>query len=473
MALPVERTLGQDLLAFGVASVTAQLVSAATTPIYTRVLGPSEFGVLETAMAVISFGMTLFALGFDQAVVVQVAQTADRRKQGPVLGSAVALPTAAATVVGLIVVAGALLLGGGGALICTAIGLPFLLSSYLSQQGLRSLDLVRPFVWSVALRSLVATLLSCALIFTISPNATGVLAGLVIGAALATLTNVIALNRSVPMAVTAPSTRELLRFGLPLLPSALAGWSSMLVDRLVLASKVSFQEVGIYGVATRISGLLLTLLFGFQTAWTARAVKDFHHDPATEPRRRSEALLLLCVGIGFGGTTLCAFGPELVAILGGSQYADAAYVLPVLVLSNAVFAISAVAQVPALATGRTGTISWIALGSAALNLVLNLVLIPWFGIMGAAVSTLVAFLVFSGAMLLVSRGIRRAALPIGRVAAIWAALAPIAFLGFVPVSLLLFVAKVVLLASAAVALHRLRLFTVDEARRILLGQRGE
>lgn len=444
-------------------------MSAATTPLYTRVLGPTQFGVLETAMAVVSLGLTILVLGFDQGVVVQVSAQRDPKRQGAIIGSSIALPTALTIVCATGGMVASIRSDHRLVVLSVAIGLPFLVASYVSQQGLRALDAVRPFIWSVAFRSLAATVITCGLILTVSPNAAGVVIGTALGAAFAVAANLWALRRRVPLASTQSATRGLLQFGLPLLPSAMAGWSSMLIDRLVLASRISFQEAGIYSVASRISGLLLTVLFGFQTAWTARAVADFHDHPDVEPQHRSEALLLLGGVVGISGAALCAFGPELVAILGGPEYSSAATVLPVLVLANATYALTAVAQIPALATARTGAISAIAVASAGVNLALNLALISAWGMVGAATATLAAFTVMSGAQILLGRSISPAGLPLGRVGLIWVAMTPVAMTGLLSTSPRLFAIKALLLGVAAVSMHRFRLFTYGEAKRILFG----
>lgn len=463
------QSLGRDLLTFGTASVAAQLVSAATTPIYTRVLGPTEFGVLETAMAGVSLALTVLVLGFDQGVVVRVSTARDAASRGAVIGSSLLLPTGIAAVgsmgVGLIAVGNR----SDSVLLSVAIGMPFLIAAHVSQQGLRSLDLVSPFLWSVGLRSLATAAVTCVVILSISPTATGVILSMVAGAAGAAAMNVRTLNRREHLSASRSATRDLLRFGLPLLPSAIAGWSSMLVDRLVLASRVSFEDVGIYSVAARIAGLLLTALYGFQTAWTARAVADFHHCTEEDPQRRSEAMLLLGCGIGISGAAICAFGPELVAVLGGPEYSSAMTVLPILVLANCVFSITTVTQIPALATGKTVWISVSMLLAAATNLGLNLLLVPWLGMTGAATATLAAFSLLSTLQLLISRSIRPADLPVSRVLLIWLALTPLAAVGYLPWSPILTGFKALLLVAAALSLHQFHLFRFEEVKRILLG----
>lgn len=467
MTGPAQPTLGRDLAVFGVASLVAQVVSAATTPIYTRVLGPSEFGLYETALAVASLAMTVLMIGFDQGVVVEVARSNQPKDRGATLGSSLATPTALALVAGFVGMVISILTGGSVIAIVVVVTTPLMMLSWLSQQGLRAIDAVGPFLWSVGYRSVAATAITCILIFAVQPTAAMVLLGTGVGAGLAVISNVIATGRRYPLRLSANSTRQLLRFGVPLLPSLIAGWSSMLVDRLVLARWSSFEEVGVYSVAARVSGLLLTGMYAFQTAWTARAVAAYHQHPEREADDRRRAFLLLGALLGFGSAVLIAFGPEMIALVGGSAYASADPILPILVISSAIFSISAVAQIPALATGRTGAISTAAVVSAVVNLALNLLLVPAFGLLGAAMATLMAFSMLTTWNLLISRSIAPAGLPIGQVAWIWLALLPVGLLGLFEPTVPLLALKVASIGLAVFGLHRVKLLTYGELLDIL------
>lgn len=467
MSETTQPSLGRDLAVFGVASLLAQLVSAATTPIYTRVLGPSEFGLYETALAVASLAMTIFMIGFDQGVVVEIARSNQPEDRGATLGSSLGLPATLSLGVGFVGLVTLTLAGGPALAVVLVVAAPLMMLSWLSQQGLRAIDAVGPFLWSVGFRSVVATAITCVLIFAAQPTAAMVMLGTGFGAGLAVLSNVITTGRRYPLRVDAASTRRLLRFGVPLLPSLIAGWSSMLVDRLVLARWSTFEDVGVYSVAARISGLLLTGMYAFQTAWTARAIGAFHQRPESEADERCRAFLLLGSLLGLGGAVLIAFGPELIALVGGSAYESADPILPILVISSAIFSISAVAQIPALATGKTGAISAAAVASAIVNLSLNLLMVPVFGLLGAALATFASFSVLTAWNLLISRSIAPAGLPVGRVALLWIALLPLGMLGLFEPSIRMLVVKMTFVGFAVFGLHRARLLTYGELHQIL------
>ena len=61
------------------------------------------------------------------------------------------------------------------------------------------------------------------------------------------------------------------RFGLPLVPAALALWVINLIDRLFINAYKGQAEVGIYSLAVRIASVIVFLMTAFQLAWPAFA----------------------------------------------------------------------------------------------------------------------------------------------------------------------------------------------------------
>ena len=65
--------------------------------------------------------------------------------------------------------------------------------------------------------------------------------------------------------------REMNRFGLPLVPSALALWAINFVDRLFVGHYKGIAEVGVYSLAVRASSVIVFLMIAFRLAWPAFA----------------------------------------------------------------------------------------------------------------------------------------------------------------------------------------------------------
>ena len=85
-----------------------------------------------------------------------------------------------------------------------------------------------------------------------------------------------------PRSSTATLLREMNRFGMPLVPSALLLWVTNFSDRFFLVQLTDTAEVGLYSVGVRIASAMVLLLTAFRTAWPAFAY-------SIAERRRGEA----------------------------------------------------------------------------------------------------------------------------------------------------------------------------------------
>ena len=79
--------------------------------------------------------------------------------------------------------------------------------------------------------------------------------------------------------------REMNRFGMPLVPSALALWAINFIDRIFIAHYKGQAEVGVYSVAVRISSAIVFLMIAFRLAWPAFAysIEDDREAKRTYP----------------------------------------------------------------------------------------------------------------------------------------------------------------------------------------------
>jgi O-antigen/teichoic acid export membrane protein len=185
--------------------------------------------------------------------------------------------------------------------------------------------------------------------------------------------------------------REMNRFGMPLVPSALALWAINFIDRIFVGHYKGIAEVGVYSLAVRASSVIVFLMIAFRLAWPAFA---YSIDDESDAKRTYSFvltyLLFVCCWISIA---LGALAPWIVKILApsspGFYRADQAVGL-------LAFASSAYAGYTVLAIGigraRRTQFNWIVSGAAAiLNIVLNVALIPRYGMMGAAISTSAAY----------------------------------------------------------------------------------
>ena len=191
--------------------------------------------------------------------------------------------------------------------------------------------------------------------------------------------------------IIAPS----LRFGLPLLPAAYAMWGLNWMDRLFLVRYATLHDIGIYAAAY---GLGYTVIQVF-----ANPVWAMYPNLAAELRNKQDLAGVDRLLHVTAGTMLAlslpaiagmwALEAPIISVVAGPQYLQGALVMPVIGLAYLALMLASFGDIAVGLAHRQflSTIS-IALG-VGVNFALNLLLIPPYGIQGAAWATLGAFVV--------------------------------------------------------------------------------
>jgi O-antigen/teichoic acid export membrane protein len=198
--------------------------------------------------------------------------------------------------------------------------------------------------------------------------------------------------------------REMNKFGLPLVPAALALWVINLVDRLFINGFKGQGEVGVYSLAVRISSVIIFLMTAFQLAWPAFAYSI--RDDNTARRTYSYVLTYLLFVTCWMSLAIGSLAPWIVHVFDPKHhFGRSAEAVPILCFATAAYSGYSVLAI-GIGRMRQTQFNWVVSGAAAVvNIVLNVALIPPYGMMGAAISTVVAYVVLFVGMWLRSRRI--------------------------------------------------------------------
>lgn len=183
---------------------------------------------------------------------------------------------------------------------------------------------------------------------------------------------------------------SLLRFGLPLVPAGLAYWALNLSDRFFLQKYADLSQVGVYALSYSIAGVLHMIMGWFNTAYAPYCYSLAKDQNARNVYARMMVYSLTALTlIGLG---LSLFAPEVLAVLTPPQFHGAARVIPLVVLSYLFFELYYLISFGLDLTMKTSYAPIIIGAGALINLILNLILIPRFGMMGAATATVLSYM---------------------------------------------------------------------------------
>ena len=188
--------------------------------------------------------------------------------------------------------------------------------------------------------------------------------------------------------------RQMLRYCIPLIPTAVFWWIMGVSDRYMVKWFLGSDANGIYAVAYKIPTILTILATVFMDAWQLSAIAESDGDRQAHLRFYGRiwdafaSAVFLCAG------GIIVLSPLLIRLLAEEAYYSAWQYIPVLTLSMAAAAFSNFMGSVYVVTKQSKASFWTSLVGAGSNIVLNLWLIPQIGLQGAAATFLSCLAVF-------------------------------------------------------------------------------
>lgn len=199
--------------------------------------------------------------------------------------------------------------------------------------------------------------------------------------------------RSVKFSTIRPSVmRSMLKFCLPLIPTTVFWWVTSVSDRYLVAYLASAESNGLYAAAYKIPTLLIYAVSIFDGAWKLSALSDSDDEVARTAFFSRVWRMYITLGFVGGGVLILLCKP-FASILFADGYSSAWLYIPVLCVATVFTALDTFLGSVYYTCGKTTYSLRTAFVGAALNIVLNILMIPHWGAMGASVATLISYFV--------------------------------------------------------------------------------
>lgn len=191
-------------------------------------------------------------------------------------------------------------------------------------------------------------------------------------------------------------TKAMLRYSIPLIPATIFWWITSVSDRYMVTWFLGTEANGLYAVACKIPTILSLLSTIFMEAWQFSAISEATGDREVHIRFYSQVwgfFLSAMVLVGSVMIVLCRL--EIRVLAARSYYAAWQYV-PVLAMAMVFSAFSSFMNSVYVVMEKSHLSLWTAVWGAGANILMNLWMIPRIGIQGAAIATLVSYLMCFG-----------------------------------------------------------------------------
>ncbi len=401
--------LSKDTLIYSLGALTERFFALIFVPIYTRVFSPNEYGIIDLITTVVQLTTLVLIMGLDNGVARYYidAKDSEDKKLTASTGFLYSAISSLFVMMLLLLLSRSLssaLLGSSVNSILlqlALISMPFnILSNYC----------LNMFKWEFK-SSLYAITSVGELILRVS--ATTYLVVLrrtgIIGIYIAQLSTTFIfflirfyLTRSnYTYIFSFRKFREMLYFGAPTVPLLIAHYVLTYSDRYFLKYYSGLDEVGVYAIGYRLSSVISLFVLGFQHAWGPFMFSTYKDEDAKEVFSKiyDYAAIVTCMAF----LVLSLFSREVLQIFTTPKYFSAYIVVPFISASIVIYTLGAFFAIGIGIAKKTYHHIWSSIISALLNIVLNVILIPPFGMVGAAAATIISFLALGAILMRISQ----------------------------------------------------------------------
>lgn len=367
-------------------------------PVYTRVIDPASFALWDLCMTTVLFLSPLFNLGLQSAVMRYFYHYDTEAEQRRVYNTALSflfvtlVPTLTLIVLFAPRLAGALFqdAGQGPLLILVAVLAALLAVNQQPLAMLRAEERSMAFSLLQFVRGVGGPVAIILLLFAFQMGVSGIIWGEIIGAAMLTIAAFACTRRWIGLAFDTAMLRQLLAFGLPLLPMAIGSALLAVSDRYILRAYIDLEAMAPYSLGFKVGMALSLVIQAVQLSWQPAALQLDKLDNGREKIAKNCIIIevcIMCLAVG-----IACFAPELALIFApGTGYAGAAHIIPWIATAYGVHGVVYVYTIGFGIANQTGWTSFTFCVAGIIKVILTLLAVPRFGIAGAAAMTLVAF----------------------------------------------------------------------------------
>jgi len=296
----------------------------------------------------------------------------------------------------------------------------------------------------------------------------GVLFGYLMTEIISSCTLYSCIRKDIVLKFSKLEARKMLHFGVPLVPADLAALIMNYFDRYMLSYYCTLNMVGLYHLGYQF-GMVITLIFVaplrlvwgpmFLSVKDHRNAKDFYNKALTYTIFIGSFLFLLSA----------LLSREVIQIFTNEEYWGAYIVVPLIALTYLFYAVEIILNVGVTLKRKTKIVALYFFIGAVANITLNFILIPKYGITGAACATLISFIIMIAIVYFYNQKLIKIDYEWNRILKISLVTALIFIIGYGVIINNVYASvafKVGIILSYPLILHLLRFYSKEEIERI-------
>ena len=393
---------------YGVGHILSRGIGFLLLPLYTNLLSQAEYGMVALVFTFVAFANILFLYGLDSAFLRFYALEESPVGKRRVLSTAVLMVSLTSVTFFLLLFffaeplsrlilgqpgMGYLLKLAGGILFFDALStFPYLLLRMEEKSG--------SFIGYRFVNILLTLGLNILLVAYLRKGVAGVFWSNLIASAFTLVILLPAIWPRIAAAISSQMVKELLKFGLPFVPSGLASMTMELIDRYMLREMKGIEVVGVYNAGYKLGLFMLLVVMAFKFAWQPFFL-NLGREESRAKKNFAAILTYFLLVTSFLLLVVSFFVDDLVRLsffgvtIFGSEFWSGTQVVPVVLLAYIMLGLYLIFLPGIYLKKKTKFVPLFTGVGAVTNIIGNLLLIPLWGMMGAAWATFLGYLVMA------------------------------------------------------------------------------
>jgi len=393
------KLLAKHSIIYSLGNFMQRIVSLLLLPIYTRYLTPNDYGIKELVALSTDIIVMLLTIAISDAIYRFYFKYENIKDRNEVISSAIIV----ISIVGLFAIVllsfstklmAHLILDSAELYYFFLIAFASLWFQSLNNIGytyLRAEQKSLKFVTLSFCKMVLAILLNICLVCYLKLGVLGILISTLIVSIIMTLVLVAPLSKKIGLHFSANKIKEMLKFGAPLIPSQFGAFIVHLSDRFFIKEYCSIADAGLYSLGYRFGTLPMYFISQpFNQIFQPRRFELYKNDGS---EKIFGTIFTYFLGLMvFAGLGVSVLSKDLLMIMSDEKFWSAYKVIPIIVLATTIFSFQYHLDMGILITKKTIYLAYINFSNGILILILNFMLIPKYGVYGAAYATLIAFI---------------------------------------------------------------------------------
>lgn len=403
MSKNLSKLAGQVAI-YGISSVVARLLNYLLVPYYTRIMTPAEYGIITDIYALIPFALVVLTMGMESGYFRFAAKAASPEERKKVYATTWGAVLAAATLFLAVV----LLFNEGISNVLGYEGTPYvwIMGAIIFLDVAGAIPFARLRQEGKAVRYVTIRLLSVLIniglclwfynaqpkCFAIFENPTDPAYAFVANLVASGVTFVLLLLscRGVAPKIERKRLRTIFLYSLPLLVSGIAGTANEFIDRqmikFLMPEGESLAALGVYGAVVKIGVVMLLFTQMYRLAAEPFFLAEFKKD---EFKNSTAEVMKYYVIVSLAIFLFITLFSDLFALIIGPDFREGMYILPIVLVSNALGGVVLNLSFWYKQSGATRYAIWITGTGLLFTVVFNVLLVPSLGYLGAAIARLI------------------------------------------------------------------------------------